>query len=150
MRRKLEMALDPHEWHNLSKLALSYGIGLPAKLAPPPPPQRDGLYFVHYKTQRALECGSDDVMEAKTTRMLESKAQEERLLAIEAGTADPEVILAARAAADRTGKVVEVVDGAEEQLEAVDMPVADISAIRDMLGPPSSQYERDRPARGER
>jgi hypothetical protein len=146
MRRKLEMALDPHEWHNLSKLALSYGIGLPAKLAPPPPPQRAGIHFIHYRTQRAILSGSDDPMEPQTTAMLKARAQEDALLALEAGgREDPEVIIAARAA----GEAIKPPE-AEDTLESVLPGPADPSATRDMDGPPEFRpLERDRPARGE-
>jgi hypothetical protein len=125
----------------LAKFLFSYAHGLPGKHQEPKP-SKEPFLFINYRH-------GHDPMEPKTTAMLEAKAQEERLLAIEAGTVDPETIISANAAAE--AKLDAKKDAEGEGLEVVDLPVPDLSAIRDMMGPPSSaQYERDRAPRGER
>jgi hypothetical protein len=115
------------------------GWGRPIPMGAEKPPNQ-GLYFINYRA-------GHDPLKAKTDAMLEAKAQEERLLALEEGWQDPEEILrGARTAADAKGKDDEVA----EELEAVKPDMPDLSAVRDMLPPQRSQYERDRLPRGER
>jgi hypothetical protein len=115
--------------------------------------EKPGLYFVNYRS-------GDDPMRQKTDRMISERNAELALLAIQEGRQDPELIIAARGVADANATMknatdpkapaAKEADGVFEELEAVKPDMPDLSAVRDMLPPQRSQYERDRLPRGER
>jgi hypothetical protein len=117
------------QYITLAKFLFSYAHGLPGKHQEPKA-AKEPFLFINYRQV--------DPMAAKTTAMLESKAQEERLLAIEEGRVDPEEILRARAAAEAKKD-----DPPGEELEAVVPPPEPYEF-------PQPVRERDRAPRGER
>lgn len=132
--------LTPQEFRVWTRLALDYSIGTPSKHVAEKP-EREPFLFINYRPDH-------DPMEAKTTAMLAAKQEEERLLALEQGRPDLGAIIAAQA----SGKApaAQKAEEAFEELEAVKPDMPDPSAVRDMLPPQRSQYERDRLPRGER
>ena len=102
VRRKLEQAADSVEFINLSKLALAYGHGTPAKMVPEGQ-KRESLIFLGLKPWEIR--GELDVI---TDKIIAEKAAEEKLKAIET-KAEP-------VAADKTDSEV------PEVLELVEPP----------------------------
>ena len=99
VRRKLEQAADSVEFINLSKLALAYGHGTPAKMVPEGQ-KRESLIFLGLKPWEIR--GELDVI---TDKIIAEKAAEEKLKAIEA-KAEP-------VAADKTDRDSEVPESLE-------------------------------------
>jgi hypothetical protein len=130
-KRKLEMALDPTEYHNLTKTALLYGIGLPVKEVPQVV-QRDPVLFI------GIPPWADEKypMRAKTAAMNLAN--------------DAEILLALEAAKPAGEVIIDAADERDEAhgFEAVKPSPADPSAPRD-LEPPiyPPPRERDRPPR---
>jgi hypothetical protein len=117
----------------LAKFLFSYAHGLPGKHQEPKP-AKEPFLFINYRA-------GHDPMEPKTTAMIAAKEQEERLLALEAGTVDPETIISANAAAEAKGKDA----AAAEELEIVVPPLEPYE-----VGPVVPVRERDRMPRNER
>jgi len=80
IKQKLEHALDPNEFHNLSKLALSYSIGLPAKAAAEGKEQREPLIFTTLHGYVPWDSRVDPGRE-RSERMIAAKAEELKALA---------------------------------------------------------------------
>ena len=101
IKRKLELAADSGEFIQLSRLALSYSPGLPAKMVPEGQ-KRESLVFV---TTTGLLPWDErmDNMKPQTDAMLEGKKQEERL-ALEAAK-KPEPVTAEKADNDSEAPV---------------------------------------------
>jgi hypothetical protein len=133
-RQRVARILDgntmPQDFLAWSKVAFDRSLGLPAKYQAPKP-EKEPFLFINYRH-------GDDPMRQKTDLMIEAKAQEERLLAIEEGRVDPEEILRARAAAEAKKD-----DPPGEELEAVVPPPEPYEF-------PKPVRERDRAPRGER
>jgi hypothetical protein len=77
MKRKLETAADSSEFIQLSRLGLSYGYGLPGKVQDATP-KRQSLVFVTTNGLLPWDERADSMKEI-TDRMLEQKAQEEKV-----------------------------------------------------------------------
>jgi hypothetical protein len=90
IRTKLEHALDPTEFHNLSKLALGYAIGLPGK-ATESKGQRPTLVFASSSGEFPWGPNAPGAaaMNARSQRMIEAKAEE---IKVQAETREAEVI----------------------------------------------------------
>src|SRR5260370_26921492 len=113
IRRKLDHAADATEFHNLSKLALGYAIGLPTKTVERKE-QREPMIFATthgYQNWDPRAPGAAE-MNARSQRMIEAKAEE---IKVQAETREAEaVVIDVKAAAED--------DVPTEILESVHLP----------------------------
>ena len=100
IKQKLDDAIDPTEFHNLSRLALGYAIGLPSK-ATEQKVQRETLVFTttHGYVPWDARAPATAQINARSVRMIEGKAEEIKLQAEtrEAEAAEKPVVIDAKA-----------------------------------------------------
>jgi hypothetical protein len=94
IKQKLDDAIDPTEFHNLSRLALSYAIGLPTK-AQIEAKHRESLIFLttHGYVPWDARAPAAASMNARSVRMIEGKAEE---ITLQAETRAAEVVIDAK------------------------------------------------------
>jgi hypothetical protein len=107
IRTKLDHALDPTEFHNLSRLALSYAIGLPTK-AVERKEQRDQLLFIttHGYVPWDARAPAAARLNARSAQMITDKSEE---IALQAETRAAEAVVIDVPKGDPDAEVLEVV-----------------------------------------